>query len=79
MRGQIIKAFVALRKGYTPSDQLKKEIADFVKTTLAAHAAPREIDFVEKVPKTRSGKIMRRVLRAWDQGLPVGDISTMEE
>ncbi|PIQ83829.1 MAG: acetate--CoA ligase [Candidatus Omnitrophica bacterium CG11_big_fil_rev_8_21_14_0_20_63_9] len=79
VRGQIIKAFVALRKGRQPSDQLKKEIADFVKTNLAAHAAPREIDFVEKVPKTRSGKIMRRVLRAWDQGLPVGDISTMEE
>ena len=79
VRGQIIKAFVALRKGHQPSDQLKKEIAEFVKTTLAAHAAPREIAFVEKVPKTRSGKIMRRVLRAWDQGLPVGDISTMEE
>ena len=79
MRGQIIKAFVALRKGHQPSEQLKKEIADFVKTNLAAHAAPREIDFVEKIPKTRSGKIMRRVLRAWDQGLPVGDISTMEE
>ena len=79
VRGQIIKAFVALRKGYQPSEQLKKEIADFVKTNLAAHAAPREIDFVEKVPKTRSGKIMRRVLRAWDQRLPVGDISTMEE
>ena len=79
VRGQIIKAFVALRKGFGPSDQLKKEIADFVKTNLAAHAAPREIAFVEKVPKTRSGKIMRRVLRAWDQGVPVGDISTMEE
>jgi len=79
VRGQIIKAFVALRKGFQPSDQLKKEIADFVKTNLAAHAAPREIAFVEKVPKTRSGKIMRRVLRAWDQGTPVGDISTMEE
>ena len=79
VRGQIIKAFVALRKGHQPSDQLKKEIADFVKNNLAAHAAPREIDFVEKIPKTRSGKIMRRVLRAWDQGLPVGDISTMEE
>jgi len=79
IRGQIIKAFVALRKGHQPSDQLKKEIADFVKTNLAAHAAPREIDFVEKVPKTRSGKIMRRVLRAWDLGEPVGDISTMEE
>jgi acetyl-CoA synthetase len=79
VRGQIIKAFVALRKGHQQSDQLKKEIADFVKTNLAAHAAPREIAFVDKVPKTRSGKIMRRVLRAWDQGLPVGDISTMEE
>lgn len=79
VRGQIIKAFVALRKGHQPSDQLKKEIADFVKTTLAAHAAPREIAFVDKVPKTRSGKIMRRVLRAWDAGEPVGDISTMEE
>jgi len=48
-------------------------------TPLAAHAAPREIAFVEKIPKTRSGKIMRRVLRAWDLGQPVGDISTMEE
>ncbi len=79
VRGSIIKAFVALRKGYQPSDQLKKEIATFVKTNMAAHAAPREIDFVDKVPKTRSGKIMRRVLRAWDSGQPVGDISTMEE
>jgi len=79
VRGQIIKAFISLRKGHEPSEQLKKNIADFVKATLAAHAAPREIAFVDKVPKTRSGKIMRRVLRAWDQGLPVGDISTMEE
>ena len=79
VRGQIIKAFVALRKGFAPSEQLKKEIADFVKNNLAAHAAPREIDFVEKIPKTRSGKIMRRVLRAWDLGEPVGDVSTMEE
>jgi len=79
IRGQIIKAFVALRKGYQPSEQLKKEIAEFVKNNLAAHAAPREIDFVEKIPKTRSGKIMRRVLRAWDLGEPVGDISTMED
>jgi acetyl-CoA synthetase len=78
-RGHIIKAFIALRKGFAPTDQLKDEIAQFVKTNLAAHAAPREIAFVEKVPKTRSGKIMRRVLRAWDAGEPVGDISTMEE
>jgi acetyl-CoA synthetase len=79
VRGAIIKAYISLRKGFTPSEPLKKEIADFVKNTMAAHAAPREIEFVEKVPKTRSGKIMRRVLRAWDAGEPVGDTSTMEE
>jgi acetyl-CoA synthetase len=79
MRGNIIKAFVSLRSGFERSELLKKEIADFVKKNLAAHAAPREIEFCDRVPKTRSGKIMRRVLRAWDQGLPVGDISTMEE
>ncbi len=79
MRGSIIKAYIALRKGHAPSEALKKHIADFVKTNLAAHAAPREIEFVDKVPKTRSGKIMRRVLRAWDAGEPVGDVSTMEE
>ena len=79
VRGHIIKAFVALRKGFAPSEALKTEIAQFVKNTLAAHAAPREIEFVDKIPKTRSGKIMRRVLRAWDLGEPVGDTSTMEE
>lgn len=79
LRGNIIKAFVSLRPGFSASDNLKREITDFVKKNMAAHAAPREIAFCDKVPKTRSGKIMRRVLRAWDQGLPVGDISTMEE
>ena len=79
LRGHIIKAFVSLRPGFSASENLKKQIADFVRKNMAAHAAPREIAFCEKVPKTRSGKIMRRVLRAWDQGLPTGDISTMEE
>ncbi len=79
MRGHIIKAYISLRSGFTPSDALKAEIAESVKKGLAAHAAPREIEFCERVPKTRSGKIMRRVLRAWDQGAPVGDVSTMEE
>ena len=60
-------------------DQLKEEIRLFVKTGLAAHAAPREIEFCEKLPKTRSGKIMRRVLKAWELGLPTGDLSTMED
>ncbi|WP_251519790.1 MULTISPECIES: acetate--CoA ligase [Staphylococcus] len=79
IRGEIIKAFVALRSGYEPSDELKEDIRKFVKEGLAAHAAPREIEFKEKLPKTRSGKIMRRVLKAWELDLPEGDLSTMED
>ncbi|QOR65858.1 acetate--CoA ligase [Cytobacillus suaedae] len=79
VRGEIIKAFVALRDGYTASDELKEEIRSFVKKGLAAHAAPREIEFRDKLPKTRSGKIMRRVLKAWELDLPTGDLSTMED
>ena len=79
VRGQIIKAFISLRDGYEPSDELKEEIRLFVKKGLAAHAAPREIEFKDKLPKTRSGKIMRRVLKAWELGLPTGDLSTMED
>jgi acetyl-CoA synthetase len=79
LRGQIVKAFVSLRAGFKESEELKKEIATHVKQHLAGHAAPREIEFRDKLPKTRSGKIMRRVLKAWDQGLPVGDISTLED
>lgn len=79
MRGEIIKAFVALREGYTASDELKAEITQFVKVGLSAHAAPREIEFKDKLPKTRSGKIMRRVLKAWELNLPTGDLSTIED
>jgi len=79
VRGQIIKAFITLRAGHSPSEELKTSIAEFVKKNLAAHAAPREIDFRDRIPKTRSGKIMRRVLKAWDLGQEVGDTSTMEE
>lgn len=79
VRGEIIKAFVALREGYEPSEELKEDIRSFVKKGLAAHAAPREIDFRDKLPKTRSGKIMRRVLKAWELDLPTGDLSTMED
>ncbi|HGH7172757.1 TPA: acetate--CoA ligase [Bacillus wiedmannii] len=79
VRGEIIKAFIALRAGYEPSDELKEEIRQFVKKGLAAHAAPRQIEFKDKLPKTRSGKIMRRVLKAWELNLPTGDLSTMED
>ncbi|KAB7705883.1 acetate--CoA ligase [Bacillus aerolatus] len=79
VRGEIIKAFIALREGYEATDELKEEIRQFVKNGLAAHAAPREIEFRDKLPKTRSGKIMRRVLKAWELDLPTGDLSTMED
>ncbi|MBY6267039.1 acetate--CoA ligase [Parageobacillus thermoglucosidasius] len=79
VRGEIIKAFISLREGYKPSEELKEDIRQFVKKGLAAHAAPREIEFRDKLPKTRSGKIMRRVLKAWELNLPTGDLSTMED
>ncbi|MDO7267751.1 acetate--CoA ligase [Shouchella clausii] len=79
VRGEIIKAFIALRQGYEVTDELKEEIRQFVKTGLAAHAAPREMEFRKSLPKTRSGKIMRRVLKAWELDLPTGDLSTMED
>lgn len=79
VRGEIIKAFIALRDGYESSDELIEDIRQFVKKGLAAHAAPREIEFKDKLPKTRSGKIMRRVLKAWELDLPTGDLSTMED
>jgi acetyl-CoA synthetase len=78
-RMEIIKAFVSLKAGYTPSDELASEIRLFVRNRLAAHAYPREIAFVESLPKTRSGKIMRRLLKARELGLPEGDTSTLED
>lgn len=79
LRGEVIKAFISLRTGYMESEELKEEIRKFVKEGLAAHAAPRIIEVIDKLPKTRSGKIMRRVLKAWELGLPTGDLSTMED
>jgi acetyl-CoA synthetase len=78
-RMEIVKAFVSLKAGFEPSPQLQKEIQDFVRTRLAAHAYPREIEFLNGLPKTRSGKIMRRLLKARELGLPEGDTSTLEE
>ena len=78
-RFEIIKAFVSLKTGYSPSDQLKEDIIKFVRNKLAAHAYPRELDFLASLPKTRSGKIMRRLLKARELGLPEGDTSTLEE
>lgn len=79
LRGEIVKAFVVLKKDVKPSDKLKIELSDFVKHHLAGHAYPREVEFIDKLPKTRSGKIMRRILKAKELGLPIGDTSTLEE
>ncbi|MCP4363727.1 MAG: acetate--CoA ligase [Planctomycetes bacterium] len=78
-RGQIIKAFLVLREGFNPSDELKEDIKEFIKHRLSGHAYPKEIDFCKNVPKTRSGKIMRRLLKARELGLPEGDLSTLED
>jgi acetyl-CoA synthetase len=75
---ELVKAFVALKQGFEPGDALNREILGFARARLGAVAAPKEIEFVASVPKTRSGKIMRRLLKARELGLPEGDISTLE-
>ena len=75
--GTIIKAFVSLQPGHEWSEDLQKELIGFGRKNLGT-AAPREVDFVESLPKTRSGKIMRRLLKARELGLPEGDTSTLE-
>lgn len=77
-RGQIIKAFLVLKPGVIPKDSLKAEIQEFVKTHLAGHAYPREIEFLDKLPKNKAGKIIRRILKARELNLPLGDTSTLE-
>ncbi len=79
LKGNSIKAFVILRVGYQPSDMLMQDLFHHVRTTLGPIAVPHELEFVEKLPKTRSGKIMRRVLKAKEMGIDPGDISTLEE
>jgi acetyl-CoA synthetase len=76
---EIVKAFVALKDGFEASDQLRRELMGFAREKLGPGVAPREIDFVPTLPKTRSGKIMRRLLKARELGLPEGDISTLED
>ncbi|ACG56781.1 acetate/CoA ligase [Hydrogenobaculum sp. Y04AAS1] len=79
IKGERIKAFVILKQDYNPSEELKKSIQEHVKHVLGAIAYPEEIEFVDKLPKTRSGKIMRRVLKAKELGLDIGDVSTLED
>ena len=75
--GNIIKVFVVLKKDYELTDELEKDILGFVRKKLGAAVAPKEIEYVDDLPKTRSGKIMRRLLKARELGLPEGDTSTL--
>jgi acetyl-CoA synthetase len=75
---EVVKAFVVLRAGYEPSDALRRDLLAFARRRLGAVIAPKEIEIVASVPKTRSGKIVRRLLKARELGLPEGDISTLE-
>jgi acetyl-CoA synthetase len=75
---EVVKAFVALKKGYAPSDALLRELLAHARKRLGAVVAPKEIAFLDNLPKTRSGKIMRRLLKARELGLPEGDTSTLE-
>ena len=76
--GETVKAFVALKAGHEPSEALRKELLGHARKRLGAAVAPKEIDFRDNLPKTRSGKIMRRLLKARELGLPEGDLSTLE-
>jgi len=76
--GEIVKAFVALKPGHAPSPELQRSLMGFARARLGPAVAPREIEITDDLPKTRSGKIMRRLLKARELGLPEGDTSTLE-
>jgi len=78
IKGERVKVFVILKNGVEPSDELAKELRQHVRTVVGPLATPDELDFVPNLPKTRSGKIMRRVVRAKELGEPVGDLSTLD-
>lgn len=75
---EVVKVFVSLKDGFKHSEELNAEIKQFARKKLSAYSRPREIEFVDSLPKTRSGKIMRRLLKARELGIPDGDTSTLE-
>jgi acetyl-CoA synthetase len=76
---EVVKAFVTLKPGYVADDEMELKIMNFIRKKLSPLAMPQEIEYMEKLPKTRSGKIMRRVLHAQEWGEEIGDISTLED
>jgi len=79
LRGEVISAFIALKDGNEPSDELRKELLATVRADLGRIAVVGELNFVKSLPKTRSGKIMRRVFKAVTLGSDPGDITTIED
>jgi acetyl-CoA synthetase len=78
MVGEVVKAFVSLRPGFEPTEALRLELLGHARKRLGAAVAPKEIAFLQVLPRTRSGKILRRLLKARELGLPEGDLSTLE-
>jgi acetyl-CoA synthetase len=74
---EVVKAFVVLKPSYVLGGDLELEIMNFIRKKLSPLAMPQEIEFVDSLPKTRSGKIVRRILRAKEWGEPLGDLSTV--
>jgi acetyl-CoA synthetase len=79
VKGEVPVAFVVLRSGFVPSDELRAELVKHIRTTIGPIATPEAVIIVNKLPKTRSGKIMRRILKAVLLGAPIGDVSTLED
>ncbi len=77
--GELVKAFIVLKPGNQANEEMKLEITGFARKHLGPAVAPKEIEFTESIPKTRSGKILRRLLKARELGLPEGDTSTLEQ
>jgi acetyl-CoA synthetase len=76
--GEMVKAYVSLKPGKQPTEALRLDIKGFARQKLGSAVAPKDIEFCENMPRTRSGKIMRRLLKARALGLPEGDTSTLE-
>jgi acetyl-CoA synthetase len=76
--GEVVKAFVTLGSGHEPSDELRLDLVGFARRRLGPAVAPRDVAFDQHLPKTKSGKILRRLLKARELGLPEGDLSTLE-
>jgi len=76
--GELVKAFISLKPGYVAGETLARELLGHARKRLGPAVAPKEIAFSADLPRTRSGKIMRRLLRARELGLPEGDLSTLE-